>query len=78
MFLVGRGMLDYAGFSRVSWSRPSGLLALAVLTPVALLLPPLLVAVAAAVVLIGVAAANVISWRVFLREMAPPPGLPHK
>ncbi|MEU3454338.1 low temperature requirement protein A [Micromonospora sp. NPDC006766] len=78
LFLVGRGMLDYAGFSRVSWSRPSGLLALAVLIPVALLLPPLLVAVAAAVVLVGVATANVISWRVFPREMAPPPGLPRK
>ncbi|MFU8874092.1 low temperature requirement protein A [Micromonospora sp. SL4-19] len=78
LFLVGRSMLDYAGFSRVSWSRPIGLLALGVLVPLALLLPPLLVAVAAVVVLAGVGAANVISWRMYPRKMAPPPGLPPK
>jgi low temperature requirement protein LtrA len=78
LFLVGRSMLDYAGFSRVSWSRPIGLLALGVLTPVTLLLPPLLVAVAATVVLAGVATSNVISWRLYPRKMAPPPGLPPK
>ncbi|MFU8853981.1 low temperature requirement protein A [Micromonospora sp. SL1-18] len=76
LFLVGRAMLDYAGFSRVSWSRPIGLVALGVLAPVALLLPPLLVAAVAAVVLAGVATSNVISWWLYPREMAPPPGLP--
>ncbi|MFD2767721.1 low temperature requirement protein A [Micromonospora eburnea] len=76
LFLLGRSMLDYAGFSRVSWSRPIGLLALGALTPVALLLPLLLVAVTAVAVLAGVATSNVISWRLYPRRMTPPPGLP--
>lgn len=78
LFLVGRSLLDYAGFSRVSWSRPSGLLALAVLVPVALRLPSLLVSVAATVVLAGVGTANVVSWRIYPREMSPPPGVSRK
>ncbi|MFE9658015.1 low temperature requirement protein A [Micromonospora sp. NPDC006431] len=72
LFLVGRAMLDYAAFSRVSWSRLVGLALLAVLVPVAHAVPPLLVALAAALVLVGVATANVISWRLYPREAAPP------
>ncbi|MFF5072184.1 low temperature requirement protein A [Micromonospora olivasterospora] len=76
LFLLGRSMLDYAAFSRVSWSRPIGLVVLAALTPVAHLLPPLLVAVVAALVLAGVAISNAISWRLYPRAIAPPPGVP--
>lgn len=76
LFLVGRAMLDYAAFSRVSWSRPIGLLVLGALAPTTVVLPPLLVAAVAAVVVAGVAASNAISWRLFPREMAPPPGVP--
>lgn len=75
LFLVGRAMLDYAAFSRVSWSRPIGLAALAALIPVAHLLPPVLVAASAGGVLVGVATANVISWRLYPRGTAPPPGI---
>ncbi|MFG1953211.1 low temperature requirement protein A [Micromonospora sp. NPDC048830] len=76
LFLLGRSMLDYAAFSRVSWSRPIGLLVLAALAPVTLLLPPVLVAAGAALVLAGVATSNAISWRLYPRKIAPPPGVP--
>ncbi|MCW3842667.1 low temperature requirement protein A [Micromonospora yasonensis] len=76
LFLGGRAMLDYAAFSRVSWSRPIGLVLLVVLVPAVHVLPPLLVALAAALVLAGVAIANVISWRLYPRAMAPPSDVP--
>ncbi|WP_349876164.1 low temperature requirement protein A [Micromonospora sp. HUAS YX12] len=71
VFLLGRALLDYVTFSHVSWSRPIGLLALVVLAPVTLALPPVLVAVAATAVLTGVAISNVISWRLFPRVPKP-------
>lgn len=74
VFLVGRGLLDYVTFSRVSWSRPIGLLMLAVLAPATLWLPPVLVAVVATAVLAGVAVANLISWRLFPRAPNPASG----
>ncbi|WP_192579659.1 low temperature requirement protein A [Micromonospora sp. AMSO31t] len=74
VFLLGRALLDYVTFSHVSWSRPIGLLTLAILALVTLPLPPVLVAVAAAAVLTGVATSNVISWRLFPR--APKPAAP--
>lgn len=74
LFLVGRGMLDYVAFSRVSWSRPIGVVVLAALIPVTLRLPQVLVAVVAAVVLTGIAAANALAWRLTPRTPAPPPG----
>lgn len=76
LFLVGRAMLDYAAFSRISWSRPIGIAVLAVLAPATVVLPPLLVATVATLAVAGVAASNAISWRMFPREMAPPSGLP--
>jgi low temperature requirement protein LtrA len=74
LFLVGRAMLDYATFSRVSWSRPIGMLLLAALAAVTGVLPPLLVALSAALVLAGIASSNAITWRLYPREMAPPHG----
>ncbi|WP_433287302.1 low temperature requirement protein A [Micromonospora sp. CA-244673] len=76
LFLVGRAMLDYAAFSRISWSRPIGIAVLAVLAPATVVLPPLLVATVATLAVAGVAASNAISWRMFPRETAPPSGLP--
>ena len=76
LFLVGRAMLDYAAFSRVSWSRPIGLLFLAALAPLALRLPPIMVTVVAALVLAGIAVSNVLAWRFFPRVPTPPPGQP--
>ncbi len=72
LFLIGRSMLDYAVFSRVSWSRPIGVLLLAALAPVALRLPPVVVAIVAAVVLAAIALSNVVAWRLVPRAPAPP------
>ncbi|MEV0152972.1 low temperature requirement protein A [Micromonospora sp. NPDC050686] len=72
LFLAGRSMLDYAVFSRVSWSRPIGVLLLAALAPVALRLPPIVVAMVAVVVLAAVALSNVVTWRLVPRALAPP------
>jgi low temperature requirement protein LtrA len=55
LFLSGRSRFEYDVFARVSWSRVVGLLALAVLAPVMLPLPPLMATAAAAAVLTGVA-----------------------
>ena len=73
LFLVGRAVLDYVVFRRVSWSRPIGFLLLATLAPAALRMPPVMVAMVAAAVLAGVAVANVVSWRLFPRAPAPAP-----
>lgn len=72
LFLVGRSMLDYAVFSRVPWSRPIGVLLLAALAPAALRLPPVVVAMVAAVVLAAIALSNVVTWRLVPRAIAPP------
>ncbi|MFI7604580.1 low temperature requirement protein A [Micromonospora sp. NPDC049366] len=58
LFLTGRSVLEYLVFGRVSRSRVGGLLALGLLTPVALHLPPLAVGAATAAVLLAVAAAD--------------------
>jgi low temperature requirement protein LtrA len=55
IFLVGRSRFEYEVFARVSWSRVIGLLALAVLAPATVPLPPLMAATAATAVLTGVA-----------------------
>ncbi|MCW3814611.1 low temperature requirement protein A [Micromonospora sp. DR5-3] len=72
LFLLGRSMLDYVVFSRVSWSRPIGVLLLAALAPAALRLPPVVVAMVAALVLAGIALSNVVAWRLAPRALAPP------
>ncbi|MCW3815226.1 low temperature requirement protein A [Micromonospora sp. DR5-3] len=58
MFLVGRSIFEYEVFSRVSRSRPGGLLALLTIAPAALFLPPLCAALGAMLVLAGVAVAD--------------------
>jgi low temperature requirement protein LtrA len=72
LFLFGRGILDYAAFSHMSWSRPGGIVALAALAPAALAVPMVAAAALAALVLAGVAASNVVAWRMFPRTPTPP------
>jgi len=72
MFLIGRAMLDYSVFSRVSLSRPIGVILLVVLVPTASGLAPILVAMLVAAVLAGIAIANLLSWRLFPRLPSPP------
>jgi len=80
VFLLGRGSLDYATFSHVSWTRPLGVAALAALIPVALRVPITVTAALAAVVLAGVAIGNFLARRYFPREPSPPGlgGVPSK
>ncbi|WP_307849157.1 low temperature requirement protein A [Micromonospora sp. U56] len=70
LFLVGRSAFEYEVFSRVSVSRPGGLLALLTLAPAVLFLPPLFAAAGAMVVLAGVAVADT------LRSRGKPPETP--
>ncbi|MEH0829423.1 MULTISPECIES: low temperature requirement protein A [unclassified Micromonospora] len=70
LFLVGRSAFEYEVFSRVSLSRPGGLLALLTLAPAVLFLPPIFAAAAAMVVLAGVAVAD------SLRSRGKPPEKP--
>jgi low temperature requirement protein LtrA len=70
MFLAGRGAFEYEVFSRVSLSRPGGILALLTVAPATLFLPPLFAAVGAMLVLAGVAVAD------HLRSRGRPPEEP--
>ncbi|SCG51744.1 Low temperature requirement protein LtrA [Micromonospora echinaurantiaca] len=58
LFLLGRAAFEYEVFSRVSLSRPGGLLVLLTAAPAALFLPPVFAALAAMLVLFGVALAD--------------------
>ncbi|MFE9689354.1 low temperature requirement protein A [Micromonospora sp. NPDC005806] len=70
MFLAGRAAFEYEVFSRVSVSRPGGLLALLTIAPAVLFLPPLFAAFGAMLVLAGVAVAD------YLRSRGRPPEEP--
>jgi len=76
LFLAGRALFEYAVFARVSRDRPIGLLVLVALAPAMLLVPPLLVALAAAVVLAGVAGSDAARARGRPPEQPSPPGGP--
>ncbi|MFI6236584.1 low temperature requirement protein A [Micromonospora sp. NPDC050784] len=73
LFLAGRSTLEYQVFGRVSRSRIAGLLALGLLTPVALHLQPLTAGAVAAVVLLGVAGADTRRSRHRSTETPTPP-----
>ncbi|MGN9917458.1 low temperature requirement protein A [Micromonospora palomenae] len=73
LFLVGRSAFEYEVFSRVSLSRPGGLLALLTLAPAVLFLPPLSAAAGAMVVLAGVAVADTLRSRGKPPESPSPP-----
>ncbi|MFI7575571.1 low temperature requirement protein A [Micromonospora sp. NPDC049497] len=73
LFLVGRALFEYEVFSRVSLSRPGGLLALLTAAPAVLFLPPWTAALAAMLVLAGVAIADARrSWGRPPEEPVPP------
>jgi low temperature requirement protein LtrA len=55
LFLVGHGFFQYALFGRAPWNKLVGVLVLALIAPALILLPPLGVVIAAAVVLAGIA-----------------------
>lgn len=63
LFLAGRARFEYVVFSHVSRSRVIGLLVLTAMAPAMVLVPPLVAAIATNLVLIGVAAADVVGWR---------------
>jgi low temperature requirement protein LtrA len=58
LFLVGRALFEYAVFGRVSRDRVIGVLALAATAPAMVLVPPLVVAIAATLVLAGIAVSD--------------------
>lgn len=62
LFLVGRAALDYATFSRVSRTRPAGIVLFAAAVPATLHLQVIGVAAVTAAVLAGIAAGNWVSW----------------
>jgi len=76
LFLVGRAALDYATFSRVSRTRPVGIVLLAAAVPATLHFQVIGVAAITAAVLASIAAGNWVSWsrnpRAPLAPQAPP------
>jgi low temperature requirement protein LtrA len=74
LFLAGRATFEYAVFARVSRSRVIGLLVLAAISPVMVLVPPLPVAIAAALVLAWVAGSDA----AHARGRPPEPASPHR
>ena len=75
LYLAGRAGFEYAVFGRVSWDRPTGVLVLAVLIPVALHVSPLLTTVAVLVVLGGVVVVDAARARTHPAE---PPSPEHR
>ena len=76
LFLAGRAIVEYAVFARVSRDHVIGVVVLTAISPAAVLAPPLLVALAATVVLAGVAAADAARGRRRPAERPSPPGGP--
>ncbi|MFG1656891.1 low temperature requirement protein A [Micromonospora chersina] len=74
LYLAGRARFEHAVFGRVSRSRPIGVLALAAIAPAMLLLPPVVVAAAPALVLTGIAISDAARARGRPAEPPSPPG----
>jgi low temperature requirement protein LtrA len=72
LFLVGRAALDYATFSRVSRTRPAGIILLAAAVPVTSHLQSIGVAAVTAAVLGAIATGNWIAWQRTPRSPLPP------
>ncbi|MFG1866542.1 low temperature requirement protein A [Micromonospora arborensis] len=70
LFLAGRASFEYEVFSRVSLSRPGGVLALLTIAPAVLFLAPVFASLGALLVLVGVAYAD------FRRSYGKPPEAP--
>jgi low temperature requirement protein LtrA len=74
LFLAGRGVFEYVVFGRVSRSRPIGVVLLAAISPAMILLPPLVVAIAPALVLARIAVSDAARSRRRPLEPPSPPG----
>ncbi|RKR88163.1 low temperature requirement protein LtrA [Micromonospora pisi] len=72
LFLLGRGLLDYVVFGRVSRSRLVGLVLLAAVVPTTPLIPPIAITIIDLVILALIATANLLSTRKHPREPNPP------
>ncbi len=72
VFLIGRATLDYATFSRVSWTRPIAVVVLAATLPALVHLSPIEVSAVIAAVLFGLAVTNWVVWRRNPRSPLPP------
>jgi low temperature requirement protein LtrA len=72
LFLLGRAALDYATFSRVSRTRPVGIILLAAAVPAATHLAAIGVSAVTAAILASVATGNWISWLRNPRTPLPP------
>ncbi|MEE6258399.1 low temperature requirement protein A [Plantactinospora sonchi] len=70
LFLVGCGLLDYTVFSRVSWTRPVGIILLGLLVLTFPVLPQLSVMALVPLILLGVAIAYTVEFRT--RQASPP------
>jgi low temperature requirement protein LtrA len=73
LFLIGRARFEFEVFGRISRNRPVGALVLVLGSPVAILLPPVLIGLAGAAVLGGVAIADARRARGLPPEAAAPP-----
>jgi low temperature requirement protein LtrA len=75
LFLTGRAILEYGVFGRVSRDCVIGVLVLVAVSPAMILVPLLIVAIAAAAVLTGVAVADsAVTWRRPAEPPSPPGG----
>ena len=72
LFLTGRAHFGYVVFGYVSRPRLVGLIGLGAMTPAMILLPPVIVAFAVVLVLIGVISADLPGLRTLLRTRQPP------
>jgi len=74
LFLAGRALFEYEVFGRVSRSRLIGFGVLAAISPAMIIVPPLVVASAAALVLTGIAVSDAARARGRPPEPPSPPG----
>ena len=72
LFLIGRSLLAYTVFSRVSWAEPIGIILIGLLLPTFLVLPQLAIMVFIPLILLGIAVADTIAFRKRPRQATPP------
>ncbi|RKR89637.1 low temperature requirement protein LtrA [Micromonospora pisi] len=72
LFLVGRSVLAYTVFGRVSWNRPIGIILIGLLVPTFPVLPQLTIMALIPLILLGIAVANMITYGRRPRPPAPP------
>lgn len=78
LFLAGRASFEYVLFAQVSWDRPAGALVLLLLILLALHVPPLVAAIVATIVLLGVAIDDAVRVRRRPGGPVPPRAAKHR